>query len=89
MKRDVLKEAKTPYLLNQIDVQKEENHLPMDSLDLGSEVASELTKLGVSNTVKLQFKKDCKKVLLKLCEKLAERSPLNYLAVRNAISFDP
>ena len=36
-----------------------------------------------------QFKKDCKKVLIKLCEKLTEKSPLNCTVTQNATSFDP
>ena len=36
-----------------------------------------------------QFKKDCKKVLIKLHEKLTEKSPLNCTVMQNATSFDP
>ena len=89
MKRDVVNETQTPYLLSKVDVSKKENHLPVENLDLGSVVTAELTKIEVSSEVKKHFKKDCKKVLIKLCNKLNERSPLNYTAVRNAAAWDP
>ena len=84
-----MNEAQTPYLLSKVDVSKKENHLPVENLDLGSAVTAELTKIEVSSEVKKHFKKDCKKVLIKLCNKLNERSPLNYTAVRNAAAWDP
>ena len=88
MKRDV-NEANTPYLLSQVDVSKKENDFPIDSLDLGRAATSELARLGVLAVAKkLQFKKHCKKVLIKLSEKLTETSLLNYTAVQNATSFD-
>ena len=34
MKRDVVNEANTSYLLSQVDVSKKENDFPLDSLDL-------------------------------------------------------
>ena len=46
-KRDIANETNAPYLLCQVDVSKKENHLPIDSLDLGNAVTSELVKLGV------------------------------------------
>ena len=75
--------------MSKVDVSKKENHLPVENLDLGSAVTAELTKIEVSSEVKKHFKKDCKKVLIKLCNKLNERSPLNYTAVRNAAAWDP
>ena len=89
IKRDVVNEAQTPYSLSKIDVAEKENHLPVENLELGSAVTAELGKVGVSSEVKKQFKKDCKKVLIKLCGKLNERSPLNFAAVRNAVAWNP
>ena len=89
MKRDVANEAQTSYLLSKVDVSKKENYLPVENLDLGSAVTAEFTKIEVFSEVKKHFKKDCKKVLIKLCNKLNERSPLNYKAVRSAAAWDP
>ena len=48
MKRDTVSEANRSYLLSQVDASRKENHLPMDNLDLGSTVMSELAILEVS-----------------------------------------
>lgn len=47
MKRVVVKEGNTTYLLSQVDVSMKENDLSIDNLYLGSAVTSELAKLGV------------------------------------------
>lgn len=47
MKRDVVKQGNTTYLLSQVDVSMKENDLSIDNLYLGSAVTSELAKLGV------------------------------------------
>lgn len=47
MKRDVVKEGNTTYLLSHVDVSMKENDLSVDNLYLGSAVTSELAKLGV------------------------------------------
>ena len=46
LKRDVVNKANTPYLLSQVDVLKKEHHLPIDVIELGNAVTSELVKLG-------------------------------------------
>ena len=70
MKRDTVSEANRSYLLSQVDASRKENHLPMDNLDLGSTVMSELAILEVSvEAKKMQFKKHCKKSLIKLIKK--------------------
>ena len=47
LKRDVVNKANTPYLLSQVDVSKKEHHLPIDVIELGNAVTSELVKLGL------------------------------------------
>ena len=42
-----MNKANTPYLLSQVDVLKKEHHLPIDVIELGNAVTSELVKLGL------------------------------------------
>ena len=69
MKRDIVSEANRSYLLNQVDASRKENHLLMDNLDLGSTLISELAIQVSVEAKKTQFKKHCKKSLIKQIEK--------------------
>lgn len=69
MKRDIVSEANRSYLLSQVDASRKENHLLMDNLDLGSTLISELAIQVSVEAKKTQFKKHCKKSLIKQIEK--------------------
>ena len=89
LRRQVLEEATTPYKLLKIDLRKRESMVDLQNVDLGTAANSALNKSKVKDDLKMKFHKDCVKILVKLIEKLKERSPLSYGVVRNAVCFVP
>ena len=78
----VIEEATTPDKLLKIDLGKRESMFDLQNVDLGTAANSALNKSKVKDDLKM-------KILVKLIEKLKERSPLSYGVVRNAVCFVP
>ena len=89
LRRQVIEEATTPYKLLKIDLGKRESMVDLQNVDLGTAANSALNKSKVKDDLKMKFRKDCVKILVKLIEKLKESSPLSYGVVRNAVCFVP
>jgi hypothetical protein len=89
IRKEVLDSASTSYKLIKLDVEKKENHLPADTIKLGTAVKSLLRSNNISEGSKHQFKKDCVQLLVQLTKKLQERSPLKYMVVRNSTCLSP
>ena len=89
LRRQVIEEATTPYKLLKIDLGKRESMVDLQNVDLGTAANSALNKSKVKDDLKMKFRKNCVKILVKLIEKLKERSPLSYGVVRNAVCFVP
>ena len=89
LRRQVIQEATTPYKLLKIDLGKRESMVDLQNVDLGTAANSALNKSKVKDDSEMKFRKDCVKILVKLIEKLKERSPLSYGVVRNAVCFVP
>ena len=85
----VIEEATTPDKLLKIDLGKRESMVDLQNVDLETAANSALNKSKVKDDLKMKFRKDCVKILVKLIEKLKERSPLSYGVVRNAVCFVP
>ena len=58
VKKEVVSDASTPYLLLKLDLGKKKNLCNIDNVELGSAVTSALTNLKVKEEVKLKFRKD-------------------------------
>ena len=89
LRRQVIEEATTPYKLLKIDLGKRESMVDLQNVDLGTAANSALNKSKVKDDLKMKFRKDCVKILVKLIEKLKERSPVSYGVVHNAVCFVP
>ena len=89
LRRQVIEEATSPYKLLKIDLEKRESMGDLQNVDLETAANSALNKSKVKDDLTMKFLKDCVKILVKLIEKLKERSPLSYGVVRNAVCFVP
>ena len=93
LKSDVLEKASSTVKLLKIDLNDTGLHKSIKSLDIGFVADHEIRQLeqqkSINDRDKLQFKMECKKFLVKLCEKLFEKSPLCYSLVRNLKCLDP
>lgn len=85
----IVKNASTPYQLIKLDVSSKDNQLPISSVKLTTATESFLTASGVKDSNKLQFRKECVILLVKMIEKLQERSPMKYQIVRCMTSLVP
>ena len=56
-RRKVVTEAYTLYLLMKVDLEKKENLVHLNNVELGSAVTSVLAKLSVKDEVKMKFRK--------------------------------
>ena len=56
-RRKVVTEAYTLYLLMKVDLEKKENRVHLNNVELGSAVTSVLAKLSVKDEVKMKFRK--------------------------------
>ena len=67
-----------------------ENLIETKKIDIGFETSKLLKEVkGVTELDIMKFKKECLTFLIKTIEKIKERSPLKYKAVRGLVSFDP
>ena len=89
LQRQVIEEATTSYKLLKIDLGKRESMVDLQNVDLGTAANSALNKSKVKDDLKMKFREDCVKILVKLIEKLKERSPLSYGVVCNPVCFLP
>ena len=85
----VTDEADSAYSSIKIDLQKRENHLPSESVNLPTTTKTLLSSLQASLTNKFKFKGEYAAIVKDIVEKLQERSPLKYLFVRSLSSFVP
>ncbi|XP_041347559.1 uncharacterized protein LOC121367447 [Gigantopelta aegis] len=87
----VLEAAQSVNELLKIDLSK--NTLNNKDIQIGYKAASELKKLKSSKAISglqaFEFRDQCKKLLVKLVEKVNERSPLKYSIARNLSRLDP
>ena len=90
VKREIITSANTAYKISKIDVAVADNQIPVDSIDLGTALKEMLASLPSRPEKKREFKAECcQKIIIKMIQKLQERSPLQYTIVRSAASLDP
>ena len=58
VRRKVVAEAGTPYILMKMDLEKKENLVHLNNVEIGSAVTSVLVKMSVKDEVKMKFRKD-------------------------------
>ena len=69
---------------------KEDNLLPLESVDVGFAAKSKLKKLGsLEKPQERKFRSDVREFVIRFVEKVVERSPLQYNFVRSASSLSP
>ena len=80
MKSDVIQKCKTARQLIEIDLEKKENLIKVDKIDLGFGVETNIKKLLSSDTVSkkqvIDFKKECQKLVVAMVTKIIDKSPL-------------
>ena len=70
VRRTVVTEADTSYLLMQVDLEEKENAVDLNNVELCSAVTSGLAKLRVKDEVKMKFRKRFVAIIVKIIEKL-------------------
>ena len=88
LKPNILKEAATAFSLTKIDVDNSNNQQDVDKIDIRTTLKQMLSS-HCKPEEKLEFKIECKQIILALLQKLQERCPLKYSLVRNASSLSP
>jgi len=75
-----------------LDVDKKESHLDYKKLDIGFNAEASLKELSdkkkIGDKAVLQFRMECKQLLLTIVKKLLAKSPILYSLVRNLSAFD-
>ena len=93
VRQAALDEATTPSKLSKIDINKQENLLPMEKTKLGVGVKTALkdavTASKIPDAKVIQLKKDVVSVLSAVVSKLQEHCPLRYTVVRTASCLSP
>ena len=93
VRQAALDEATTPFKLSKIDINKQENLLPMEKVKLkvGVKTASKdaVTASKIPDAKVIQFKKDAVSMLSAVVSKLQENCPLRYTVVRTASCLSP
>ena len=82
IKEDVLNEAVTAFRLIKIKVSETSNQLVIDDVKLTTATGALLKSFSVDKAAKENFRRDCVTFLLKMVQKLQEKSPLKYQIVR-------
>ena len=89
LKQDVLKEASNALSLTKHDVAKSTNQLEVNQVKLGTILKQSLSSMECRPEKKRTFKKECMQIVVALLQKLQERCPLKYAAVRKASFLAP
>ena len=95
VKKSVLDEANTAGLLVKLNVSDVNVHVLYAKIDPGFSAARKLKELAtrkkhpVSERGRMEFRLECKKMLIRATEKLLEKCPLTYTMTRNLSCMDP
>ena len=84
-----MSEATTPFSLISLDLDKNDNLVSANNLNIGTALKEMLKALVPKQEEKRLFLKECKSATIALLKKLQERSPLKYPVYRNASSLSP
>ena len=89
IKEDVLTEAVTAFRLIKIKVSETSNQLAIGDVKLATATEALLKSCSVDKAAKENFRRDCVTFLLRIVQKLQEKSPLKYQIVRCLNCFVP
>jgi len=93
IKADVGVTLSTPQKVLKLDVTKKENQSPTDKVKIGAAceeaLKENLRSKKMSERAVMDFRAECKEVMIVLVSKLTEKSPLKYNLVRHASCLDP
>lgn len=93
VKKAVVDKAKTGASLKKIDLNKEENMLPLKEIEIGFAAEHYIKKLirqdATTKTAVNEFRKGCVLFVKNLLEKILERSPIGQPILKHAVIFDP
>ena len=88
VKPKVLQENLSAFKLINLDLTKEENLLPLESINVGFGAKVILRKLTTAEkTVERQFRKAARALLVRMVKKLFEKCPLKYKMTRSISSL--
>lgn len=80
-------------ITDMLKINLSQNLLDKKKIQIGFKAESELKKLKSSKIISerqaFEFRDDCRKCLIRLVEKISERSPLRYSIARNLSCLDP
>lgn len=86
VKQEVLQKATR---VDKIDLKNKNNLVLIQYIKLGYSVRSELRKQHLSDLEMAKFKKECREMLISLCLKLLEKSPIKYQLCKGISFCDP
>lgn len=93
IKADVLKEIDTPLKLIKLDVRDKKLWKEVSAVDLGFSAENEVKRLHskkkISDRQLIELRQGHREALLRVVEKLQNKSPLSYTLVRNMKCLDP
>ena len=90
MKKEVLSEASTADRLVKLDVTDKSIHVSYKKIDIGFLTEKALKdSVGASEKQVLEFRLQCKTILIELLQKLLTKCPASYSLVRNLSAFNP
>ena len=90
VKSEVIKANNTPFKLINLDFRKEENLLPIESINVGFGAKRILKTLKTAEkSQERQFRQEARSFLARLLEKILERSPLKYKLTYPISSLSP
>ena len=84
VKKSVIKDATTIVKLMKIDLDNKDNLCTYNEVDIGVRATKELRIAKVTDIVKMNFQMECRKYLVAVANKIAERSPLSRSIVRSS-----
>ena len=90
VKPDVLQANCTCYKLLKLDLTKEDNLLPIESINVGFGAKAKLRKLKTTEkTLEWHFRKGAQALLVRVIEKLRERCLLKFKMIRSISCLSP
>ncbi|GAA6069267.1 uncharacterized protein LOC117769800 [Tachysurus ichikawai] len=91
LKEKHLEEATSTLKLLHVPFQDSSLHKDSSQIDIGLAAEATLTQLKSStkNSDRLEIKKDCKKLLITLIEKLLKKTPVHHTLLRSMQCLDP
>ena len=84
-----MRENTSGYKPATLDIHDTKNQVLAKKVNFGNGARQALEVINVSELKKLEFRRDCQKMLIKVCDKLQERFPMKYSFLRGLKCMNP